>query len=354
MNLAIGGILVLVVAGITNGSFTLPMKFTRQWEWENTWLIYTIWALVIFPPVLTWLTVPGLGGVYSQTPDAHHLIAIVALCGAGWGASQIFFGLAVEGVGIALAFSIILGLAAAVGSLVPLLRQHPDQIFQPLGLQVLAGVGLVLVGVGICALAGRRREAAQRTSMPQASAMKGAAAAAEMAIARRPSLWQGLGFCAISGVGSALVNIGFSEGQPLLDFAHTHGASAAWAPNAVWLPLMLAGGVPGLIYCGYLIAKNHTGNRFSRGGTASYWLLAGVMSLFWFGSTLLYGIGAGMLGNLGTVLGWPVFMSLIVITANVLGLLTGEWKGTGGKPVRIMVSGLAVLIAAIVVLSRAS
>ncbi|HLW81082.1 MAG TPA: hypothetical protein VKS20_03475 [Candidatus Acidoferrales bacterium] len=31
-------IFLLVVAGTMNGSFTLPMKFTRQWVWENTWL----------------------------------------------------------------------------------------------------------------------------------------------------------------------------------------------------------------------------------------------------------------------------------------------------------------------------
>lgn len=353
MTEAIAGLLVLVVAGVTNGSFTLPMKFTRKWEWENTWLIYTIWALVIFPPLVTWLTVPGLGRVYAQAPGAEMLVTVVAACGAGWGVSQIFFGLAVEGVGIALAFSVILGLSAAVGSLVPLLRQHADQLFQPLGLQVLAGVALVLIGVGICAVAGRRREAALKaTGTSHASA--GAGTAVEMAASHRPSLMRGLGYCVISGVGSALVNIGFSEGQPLRDFAQAHGASAAWAPNAIWLPLMLAGGIPALIYCGYLVKKNRTSGRFQLAGTGAYWWLAGVMGLFWFGSTLLYGIGAGMLGNLGTVLGWPVFMSLIVITASILGLLTGEWKGSGARPVQIMYGGIAVLILAIVVLSRAS
>lgn len=352
MNPTLAGLLILIVAGVSNGSFTLPMKFTRRWEWENTWLIYTLWALVVFPPLVTWLTVPNLGQVYAGTPGAEGLIAIVAACGAGWGISQIFFGLAVEGVGIALAFSVILGLAAAVGSLVPLLQQHSDQIFQSLGLQVFAGVILVLIGVGICAVAGKRREAAQAAAAPRASGGSGTATA--VAAAPRTSLTLGLVYCVISGVGSALVNIGFTEGQPLRDFAQAHGAAAAWAPNAIWLPLMLAGGVPGWLYCAYLVRRNHTGRRFAEAGTGRYWLLAGVMAVFWFGSTLLYGIGAGQLGSLGTVLGWPVFMSLIVITASLLGLATGEWKGSGRQPVRIMYGGIAVLILAIVVLSRAS
>ncbi|MGH9487300.1 MAG: L-rhamnose/proton symporter RhaT [Terriglobales bacterium] len=351
MNAAILGLGILVIAGIANGSFTLPMKFTRDWEWENTWLIYTLWALVVFPPLLTWLTVPELGAVYAA-PGAMGVLWAVAACGAGWGISQIFFGLAAEGVGIALAFSVILGIAAAVGSLVPLLRQHEGELFQPLGLQVLGGVVLVLIGVGVCAMAGRRREAALR---PVRAPGVGGEAGAAVAVApvRRTTVAQGLVYCVISGVGSALVNIGFSEGKPLQDFAQAHGAAAIWAPNAIWLPLMLAGGVPGWIYCGYLVKKNRTGDRFRRARTGGYWGLAGAMALLWFGSTLLYGMGANALGKLGTVLGWPVFMSLIVITASVHGLLTGEWKGSGKQPVRIMYGGIAVLILAIVVLSRA-
>ena len=48
------GLLLLFVAGAMNGSFTLPMKFTRKWAWENTWLMWTIFALGIFP-VPRWL-----------------------------------------------------------------------------------------------------------------------------------------------------------------------------------------------------------------------------------------------------------------------------------------------------------
>ena len=336
MDTALGGIILLIVAGIMNGSFTLPMKFTRHWAWENTWFVWTVWALVIFPPVMTWMTVPHLGDVYSHTPAS--VTILVAACGAGWGISQVFFGLAVDSVGIAVAFSVILGLAAAVGSLFPLLRFHAQETFQRAGLEVLGGVLLVLLGVGICALAGRKREAAQGKSLdPQ-----------------KASVMRGLVYCTISGVGSALVNIGLTSGTPLLDAAEKFGAAKSWAPNAAWLPLMVAGGIPNLIYCLYLVRKNRTGSRFRLSGTGSYYLLAGIMGVFWFGSTLLYGIAAGRLGSLGTVLGWPLFMSLIVITASLWGIWTGDWKGSGMRPREIMYGGVAVLILAIIVLSRAS
>jgi len=328
------GLLLLVLAGAMNGSFTLPMKFTREWAWENTWLAWTIFALGVFPPLLTLSTVPRLGEVYAAAGTTA--ILVPAACGAGWGVSQVFFGLAVDAVGIALAFSVILGTAAAVGSLIPLFDQHRDKVFTSGGLLVLLGVALVLAGVGVCAVAGRKREAA----LGQGPTGK-------------PSVLKGLLFCLISGLGSALVNLGLNYGKPVADAALKLGVARLWAPNAVWLPLMCAGGAPNLIYCIYLMRKNRTGGKFSVGGTGHYWLLAAVMALCWFGSTVMYGVSTVNLGELGTVLAWPLFMSLIVITASVWGVVTGEWKNTGRQPLTVMLAGVGVLVIAVFVLSAA-
>jgi len=318
-----------------NGSFTLPMKFTRQWAWENTWLAWTLFALGIFPPLLTFGTVPGLGQVYAQAGLSPMLV--VAACGAGWGVSQVFFGLAVDAVGIALAFSVILGISAAVGSLIPFIHLHSEKAFTSGGLLVQLGVALVIVGVGVCAVAGRKREAA----LGQGPVGK-------------PSVMKGLFFCLISGLGSALVNLGLTYGRPLTLAALQAGAAPLWASNAVWLPLMCAGGVPNLVFCIYLMRKNKTGAKFGVSGTGFYWILAALMAFFWFGSTVMYGVATVKLGELGTVLGWPLFMSLIVITASVWGVATGEWKNTGKQPLLVMMGGVAVLVLAVCVLSVAS
>ncbi|PYX94391.1 MAG: hypothetical protein DMG71_12655 [Acidobacteria bacterium] len=333
------GLFLLFVAGAMNGSFTLPMKFTRNWAWENIWLAWTIFALAVFPVVLTLLTVPALGQVYAHTGPGPALLA--AAFGAGWGISQVFLGLAVAGIGMALSFSVILGISAALGSIVPLIRLHPDAVFQKGGFMVLCGVALVLLGVGIAAIAGRRRELALAGS----SAVAGE---------RKVSVGKGLIFATISGLGSALVNFGFAFGEPLKKAAQQFGAAQTWTPNAVWLPLMVAGGVPNLIYCIYLIRKNRTASKFKAPGTGLYWGLAAIMAFFWFGSTVMYGVGATELGELGPVLGWPLFMSLIVITATVWGIATGEWRGAGKQPLRLMGLGVAVLVVAIFVLGISS
>jgi L-rhamnose-H+ transport protein len=330
------GLIILIVAGAMNGSFTLPMKFTRSWAWENTWLAWTLFALFFMPPVVTFISLPNIHEVYSQA-GMEHVALLVAACGAGWGISQVFFGLAVEAVGIALAFSVILGIAAAVGGVVPLLRDHPDKIFSSGGLGVLGGLALVIIGVGICAVAGRRREKALGLG-PQAG---------------KASLGMGLLYCLFSGLGSALVGIGLDTGKPLVDASIAHQGSVLWAPMIAWLPLMVAGGIPNLIYCLYLIRKNRSGSKFSLPSTGGYWLLAFVMAFCWFGSTVMYGIAKDLFGSWGTSLAWPMFMSLIVITASIHGIRTGEWKNTGKTPLRIQLGGLAVLILAVIVLQLA-
>ena len=331
------GLLLLLVAGVTNASFTLPMKFTRRWAWENTWLIWTILALLVLPPVVTLLTVPRVGEVYAQVGPA--LILTVAAFGAGWGIAQVLFGLAVEAIGIALTFSIVLGMSAAIGSMIPLIRLHPEKIFSKGGLGVMLGVMLVIIGVVICAIAGLRREAALSNSI---------------AVQGKRSYREGLMFAIGCGLGAAMVNLGLVFGAPLLAEAQKLGANLVWAPNAAWLPVMLAGAIPNLVYCLYLLNRNRTLARYRDSGTAPYWFYAFVMAAFWFGSTSLYGIASGKLGSWGTILGWPLFMSLIVITASVLGIVTGEWKNSGKQPLRIQMGAVAVLVLAVFVLSVAS
>ncbi len=229
-------------------------------------------------------------------------------------------------------------MSAAIGSMIPMIRLHPDRIFTRGGMGVMLGVVLVLVGVVICAIAGRKREAALNTPVAEG----------------KRSYSEGLMFAIGCGLGAAMVNLGLVFGAPLLVSAMRLGTASLWAPNAAWLPVMLAGAIPNLAYCIYLLNKNRTAGRFADSGTSPYWFYAFLMAAFWFGSTTLYGIASGKLGSWGPILGWPLFMSLIVITASVLGILTGEWKNSGKQPLRIQMGAVAVLVLAVFVLAIAS
>ena len=69
------GFLILVVAGVMNASFTLPMKFTRNWNWENTWLVYSFLAYFLFPWLSAIVSIPRLFEVYREAGLTAVLLA---------------------------------------------------------------------------------------------------------------------------------------------------------------------------------------------------------------------------------------------------------------------------------------
>ena len=327
------GIATLVIAGVANASFTIPMKYTRKWAWENTWLAWTVFALVVLPFAAAVATLPNLSMVYSSAP-ANNILEVCGF-GAGWGIAQVFFGVAVDMIGITLAFSVVLGTSAAVGSLIPMVSLHRERLNSAAGYAVIGAIVFVLLGVMLCAAAGVLRERSSGLS-----------------ISSKKLTSQGLLLAFMCGVGASLMNFGVAFGTPVVQAARSFGANGLYAINAVWLPLMLAGAVPNILYCAWLIKRNRSGRRYRSGH--SHWALAAIMAVFWFGSTMLYGLAVGQLGSWGPILGWPLFMSLIVITATMLGMLTGEWKDCGPLPIRIQWAGVTVLVLAIFILASSS
>src|SRR5258708_151853 len=170
-----------------------------------------------------------------------------------------------------------------------------------------------------------------------------------MSISSQKRTSQGPLLAVVCGLLASFMNFGVAFGTPLVEIARSFGASQPNAINAVWLPLLLAGAVPNVAYCVWLMKRNRSGSRYREG--RSYWALALIMAVFWFGSTLLYGVAAGQLGTWGPILGWPLFMSLIVITATILGMFAGEWKHCGPLPIRVQWTGVTVLVLAIFILA---
>jgi L-rhamnose-H+ transport protein len=85
-----------------------------------------------------------------------------------------------------------------------------------------------------------------------------------------------------------------------------------------------------------------------KSGNAYKWAV--LSALLWFGSLGIYGIGAAKMGELGTVIGWPVFVGLSLIFSNYWAIRSGEWKGAK-KPLQIMGIGVGVLILATIILA---
>jgi hypothetical protein len=75
------------------------------------------------------------------------------------------------------------------------------------------------------------------------------------------------------------------------------------------------------------------------------------MGLLWLGGIVSYGIGATLVGRYGTSVGFALFSASIILSANVGGILAGEWKSTSARTRLLLGVGMAAILAAIVVLN---
>lgn len=333
-NLTTGFLLSLLAGGML-GTFAWPMKKLTNWHWAHTWLVYSAWGLIILPWLWAYLTVPNLLTIYSNVPPS--VLLIVFLFGTGWGISSIGFGIGLSTLGIALGTAIVLGLNNAIGTILPIVLYTPEELFSLAGIGISIGVAVMLVGIVICAIAGLQKEKlikAGNQTLPR-------------------NFTKGLVICLVAGVLGAMFNFALVAGKPLEEAALSAGSSALNAANPTWCISLLGGFIVTAIYCGYLIQKSRSGHYFFAKGNRIAWLLTFIMGLMWFGGVAIYGSAVMNLGKLGASIGWPLIQSMAVTSGNVVGIITGEWKGTGKKPLIIMLTGLAFLIIGMLIVSRA-
>jgi len=328
--------LVVIVGGVMEGSFALPMRFARRWAWENIWMAYSLFGLILIPWIAARASVPNLLNVYRSVPS--QTVALAALFGLGWGIANVLFGLAVPIVGMALSFAIIVGMSAALGSLIPLLLSNPERLLEPAGVTIIAGVLLTTLGVALLGSAGRAREKAQ-AEVRQSLNRSG------------KSMTFGLALCVLGGLLAPMLNFSFAFGSQLIKQAVAQGAKPAHAVNAIWAIALAGGFLSNGGYCALLLSRNRTWPRFLERGSQSHWVLGAIMAALWTGGVLLYGWGASSMGNLGAAIGWPVFQATTVLASSAVGAAAGEWQNTPPRIVRLNVIGLAALVAAIATLS---
>lgn len=343
---------LIFTAGIINGSFALPTKYITKWKFENIWLQYAIWAFVILPWLLMYILEPRIFGIYAATPPA--LLWIMIGGGFIFGTGQICFALAINMIGIGLGFVINLGLGISLGFLLPLVFQHADQIKTPFGIATLIGTILSVIGLIISNYAGmlrdrekKARNAAQRAQAPVTAESTGISSAGNKHLA-------GVILAAVAGLSSASQNFIFSLTHSMQQSALSMGVNDFAAANIIWPGFLACGFIPYALYTLYLHRKNHSFACYKEPGTAIYYVFAIIMGAFWYSSLVLYSKASQLIGDIGPIVGWPVFMVLIILASSFWGWKHNEWEGCSTMVKKIMQRGLFFLVFAIIVLGYSS
>lgn len=324
------GVFLHAIGGFAAGSFYLPLKKIKKWEWESGWLINGIFSWIIAPIIIGILTVPSLFKVILGT-NPGSLFWTYAF-GVLWGVGGLTFGLSVRYLGMSLGYAIALGFCAAFGTLIPAIYDGSIYVLITTlsGWIVLSGVVVCLAGIGLCGWAGHIKEQLSKENQD---------------IDREFNLIRGLMVAGFAGVMSACMAFAFVAGKPIAESAQKAGTNSLWVNSAVLVVILLGGFSTNFVWSGYLLRKKGSWKDYIKKESplVRNYICAGIAGITWYLQFMFYGMGTTKMGSYDFT-SWTLHMSFIIIASNLWSLYLKEWKGSGRTATGFLISGILVII----------
>ena len=344
------GTLVWALGGLAGAVFALPFRGIKGFKYESYWFVYALFGLVLFPLALGFATIPELFDVIGAAPAKT--LWMCALFGALWGVGGLCWGLMIRYLGVGLGLAIGCGLCSATGTLIPpIVKGEAASLVADTGAIVtLASVVVSLVGIVFVGLAGKSKEDELPEEVKKASV-------AEF------NFKKGLVVAAIAGIASAGMNFGLQGGEwsvmgakvSLAQVAVMHGADKLWAGTPVLIVVLWGGFVVNALWCLQQNLKNKSfgdyPKMFKPMGLAAV-ALAGFAGVIWACQFACQKAGESFAEDIAYI-SFAIVMGSSVLFSSLLGILLGEWKGTGKKTRAYLGIGLAVLAASIAIAAAA-
>ena len=349
MNTALG-MVVFALGGLAGATFLLPARGVKNWAYETWWMFYCVFGLVVCPPVICAIFVPDFWNV-TMSASTGTLLQCVGF-GAVWGVGGLTWGLMVRYLGIGLGLAIGCGLCAATGTLIPpIVQGHAADLVKDAGaIVVLAGVVGSLAGIGFVGYAGKLKEG----ELPEEEKKK---AVAEF------DFKKGMIFALVSGLCSACMNFGLQSGGTIEKAAYAaavkagvvaEGAAWSWQGMPVIMVVLWGGFVVQATWVVQQHLKNHTfGDYFCRGPVVRNWVFAALVGVIWVCQFVCQKAGEPMMGDLKYI-SFAIVMASTILFSTLIGVFTGEWKGTGAKTKAMLAVGTLVLLVSFTAISIGS
>ena len=332
-------IFIVILASIFQGTFGLGMKYVKPMAWEAWWLIHATIAMVIFPLIWANLVVPNLGTVLSNAPINELLLG--GVLGFIWGIGGMMFGVSVGYIGMSLTYGIVMGLCSISGALIPFFLRF-DAINPSSIPFIISGLIILAIAVYVVTVAGLKRD---KCLVEQGNEIEG--------IKTGSAFKSGLIIASLCGILSAALAVGFDNTVKIGELAIQEGALERNSALARWV-VVLAGAY--LMNAGYaliLLIKNKSYNTFSISGASHAIKWSVIAGLLWFAALGTYGQGVALMGEIGTMICWPVMLGLSLIVSNIVAWIAGEWKNMK-SPFMILLLGILLIIIATVLMAYAS
>jgi L-rhamnose-H+ transport protein len=342
MDPLVPGFGLIFMSAVAAGAFAVPLKMQRRYQWENTWPVAFLFALIIIPFAVVSIFLP----VWAAAVKAAGLVSVSIAIAFGflWGWGAVTFAIGITSIGLSLGYAVIMGVSTGVGSIIPMLRKW-DQVPANAKVVILIGIALCIAGVATCGKAGVLRERGERSDSSAS-----AEPTATRSLASR-AFRIGLAWCVFSGFLGACANLGFDFADRVAQEAQRLGAGPLSASVGRWLTVYWGGYTAIFLGSAYTMARKGTWRNYWAPGSARDFLLSVPVGCLHFLAQIPYGIGTYFIGRLGTTVGWAVIMAASLLVANAFGFLTAEWKQASRSSLNTLYAGLTILVLAMIVLA---
>ncbi len=332
------GVLLHAIGGLAAASFYIPVKRVRGWSWESYWLVLGVVAWLIAPWTVAFIKIPNLLEVLRSVPS--EVLLRCYFFGALWGIGGLMYGLTMRYLGISLGVAIALGFCAAFGTLTPPIVEGTllELLSKNSGIATLSGVLLCLAGIGICGIAGIRKEKELTEEQKQDTVSEF-------------SFVKGVLVAIVAGVMSACMAFAITAGKPIAEAAIEHGAESLWSNLPVFIVAFGGGLTTNFLWCGYLNISNGTARDYlenSKGSQLANYLWCALGGVTWYLQFMFYGMGTTRMGQYDFS-SWTIHMAFIIVFGTLWGLWLHEWKGVKPATTALVWAGIAVLVLSTVI-----
>ncbi|MEL6844090.1 MAG: L-rhamnose/proton symporter RhaT [Bacteroidota bacterium] len=334
----IEGIVWALGAGLMLGLYALPEKFTKGFEFENTWGLFFTIALFLVPPIVCFSMIDGFGAVLTAIPT--EVIIKMGIASFLWGIGVMMWGKAINYIGLSLGFSLFIGTIILVGSLLPFFVVGLPE--QDVLLQILLGLAVVLIGVYANGRAGIIRQADEQAEGETEGG----------------SMITGIIIAVVGGLLATGFSFANSIGNPnevseqYIKNALIEQGNPEWMlALAIMFIIYIAGGLFVTPYFIIQLSQKKFWAKFSTPYFGKNLVLTTTMAILNFAASAAFAYAAFKLGNTGGTVGYAIFNTVSVAVAIVSGLLTGEWAKASGKAKTFLYVGLGAMIIGIIIIA---
>ncbi|WP_282134575.1 L-rhamnose/proton symporter RhaT [Seonamhaeicola maritimus] len=338
----ITGVLLAFLSAVLLGVYALPSKYTKGFAWENTWAGFFFFGMFVIPLIVTFSLVNDLWGIYSQIPSwVFFTMFGLSFC---WGIGNMLWGYSINSIGMALAFSLFLGVITSIDTVLPLILVPEGQdsvIGTSIGNIMLVGIAVIVSGIALNGYAGILRDRSKGDGNEKKDTK---------------TIRQGILFCVLGAICAAGFNLSYHTGNNLGgigEVAEVQFGNEPWiARLAVLLPIFMGATISTALFFAFRLSKNKTWGNFTKAGALTAIILVIVMAVFHDAALVIYGLAAYHLGELGTSVGFAILETGAIMVATFNGILTNEWRGASKKSRRILGVSLAILIIGVLIIAK--